>query len=343
MILYGYVEFKPDEDRIVNFIKRNPDKGSMMLIHNGELLASQEADRMMPLASTVKIIVAVEYAEQAARGLIDPDEAVPLDSLDSYYVANTDGGAHPRWLTNNQNKVRDGAIPLREVAKGMIRYSSNANTEYLCHRLGLANINQRIDSLGIDAHSEIYYIVSALFVGKEAFPEKRGKQLVEALRDMSMEDYIATTQAIHEKLRTDTAYKKKLGDLSLPVQQVWSDNLPASTAGEYAALMQKLNSKSYLSKEVHRYLDEVMEGIMNSRGNRELFRHAGTKGGSTTFVLTKAVYATDKDGNTTELTYFLDGLTNMENTKLQMSINVFELAVLTDEDFRGKVAEAIGR
>ncbi len=329
--------FYPSEDRILNFISENLDKTSISIIKNDSLIVDINSSEITPLASTVKIILAIEYAEQAADGLIDPDEMIPLIELEKFHVKNTDGGAHPAWLNSLSKKDSSIGVPVREIAKGMIRYSSNANTEWLSKKLGLENINSRLDSVGISNHTEIYYIVSALFVRKELFPDLNGTELVQQLRELSEAVYIDTINSIHLKLSADTTYRNQLGDLPMNVQEVWSDRLPASTTSEYANLMKKLNSKTYFSDSVHVYLDEVMEGLMESKANQELFSHAGMKGGSTAFVLTKAMYATDKEGNTFSIAYFLNDLSMLENTRLSMSMNSFELALLSNDDFLEKL------
>ena len=61
------------------------------------------------------------------------------------------------------------------------------------------------------------------------------------------------------------------------------------------------------------------------------------KGGSTLFVLTKALYATLKNGTKIEMAYFLNDLTGEENYRLQQWMNDFELKVLADDVFRKKV------
>jgi D-alanyl-D-alanine carboxypeptidase len=68
--------------------------------------------------------------------------------------------------------------------------------------------------------------------------------------------------------------------------------------------------------------------------------HSGAKGGSTAFVLTKALYATDKKGDKTEMAYFFNDLSIIENTRLQMSMNEFEVKILSNNDFREKVEKA---
>ncbi|MEM6297852.1 MAG: serine hydrolase [Bacteroidota bacterium] len=340
LIALGYY-FQPSKDTLLQFIKDNPDRTAIKLVRDSTVLVEQNADRQMPLASTVKIILAIEYAEQAAAGDLLPDELIPLEELNKFYVPNTDGGAHPQWLKSVEDKIKNDKIPIREISKGMIRYSSNANTEWLCHRLGLRNINARIRSLDIKNHSEMYYIVAALFVGKEEFPELKGWELVAKLRELSDRDYISSCEKIHEKLTQDTTYKSEIGNLTMEVQRVWSDRLPASTVAEYVGLMQKINSRNYFEPAVQVHLNDVMEFLLENEKNREWLKHAGMKGGSTAFVLTKALYATDKKGHTTELAYFINGMTIWESVRLQPSMNAFELAILQDEEFRKKVVGAL--
>ena len=345
IVLLGAISIyylKPNEQLILNFIKDNPNKTAIKLIRNDTIIAEKNANKVMPLASTVKIILAIEYAIQSSEGKINPDEEVPLEELEKFHVLNTDGGAHPRWLKSIKRKINNDKISIREIAKGMIRRSSNANTEWLSQKLGLENINNRIDSLGMSDHTDFYYIVSALFVGKEKYPDLKGKELKAKLSSLSMEEYISATNSIHSKLLADTTYKKDVGDLSLKIQRVWSDNLPSSTVSEYTDLMKKINSRTYFDTESQKYLDEVMEYILENPANRKWLEHSGKKGGSTVFVRTKALYATDKKGNKTELAYFFDDLGVLENTRLKGSINEFELKILRSKKFRDKIKNQLG-
>ena len=333
----GIYYSKPNESVILDFIKNNPENIAIKLVRNDTIIAEINSNKMMPLASTVKIILAIEYAEQSSKGLINPDQAISLDELEKFYIPNTDGGAHPIWLESVKDKIVDNKISIREIAKGMIIYSSNANTEWLSNKLGLENINNRLDSLGVSKHTDIYYLVSSLFVGKEKFPTIKGEELKEKLEGLGINEYIEATEQIHSKLLTDTTYKNDIGYLGLDIQRIWSDNLPSSTVNEYVEIMRKINSRKYFSLETHKFLDEVMEFILENPANREWLEHSGMKGGSTPFVLTKALYATDKKGNKTELAYFFNDLGILANTMLQMSVNEFELKILTNEEFKNKI------
>ncbi|WP_281392537.1 serine hydrolase [Salicibibacter cibi] len=67
---------KPDADYVLKFIAKNPKRASLSIVRNGRDLADVQSDELRPLASTVKIIVAIECAHQVANGEIDPEERI---------------------------------------------------------------------------------------------------------------------------------------------------------------------------------------------------------------------------------------------------------------------------
>lgn len=343
-LLFTFLSFstKADEKKLLKFIKDNPNKSALTILYNGEKTIGYNENRMMPLASTVKIIIAIEYAYQVTEGKIDKEEKIQLDEIDQFYVANTDGGAHPGWLKTLGDKSADGSISIHEIAKGMILYSSNANTEWLSKRLGLENINARIPLLELTDHSPVYYIVSSLFIGKEKFPDLKGDSLISRLRALSDSEYENVTTDIHEKLLTDSKYRNDQGDLSLPVQRVWSDRLTRSTTKEYAHLMTKINSTTFFQPEVQEIMEDLMEWPMvYNPKNREIYDHLGMKGGSTAFVLTDAIYATDKKSNKIEMAIFLDDLGIFESMVMNKSLNSFVARTLNSQEFREEIQKEL--
>lgn len=330
-----------ESNTIIGFIKNNPDKSAILAIRNDSVIASLNINSLMPLASTLKIVIAIEYAEQSASGLIDADEMISLSELSKYFVPFTDGNAHSTWIQSVRPKIQNEQISIREIAKGMIKYSSNANTDWLLEKLGIENVNARIYALGLENHTMIFPLVSALFVGKELFPALNGDELKEKLISLDSGEYIETVLSIHKEISSSTTYEKDISHLSMDIQRIWSDNLPASTVKEYVGIMKKINNRNYFSSEVHEYLDEVMEYILENPANREWLVHTGMKGGSTPFVITKAMYATDIQGNKTELAYFFNNLSMLEMMQLQMKMNDFELNLLTKDEFRVMLKEEL--
>jgi D-alanyl-D-alanine carboxypeptidase len=327
LALYTHMKyFNTDGDFVAGFIAKNPSKSSLYWVRNDTLIAQQNANAKMPLASTVKIIVAIEFAQQVASGKIQPEAPIPLTELTKFYIPDTDGGAHPSWLKQmgEKNLIKNGSVPLLEVAKGMIRYSSNANTEYLMWRLGLNAINANLASLGLTKHDTLYPFVSALYVCSEENSAK-------GLKLMGMDLYKKNAYQYFEALKVDTTIKQRFNfaHLSAPVQRVWSDRLPGGTAHEYAELMKKIQSRAYFDSTTQSTLESVMEWPMEAfDSNREKYQHLGAKGGSTAFVLTYALYATDKAGNRTQLVFLFDDLDLVESTLLQAQLSQFQQTVI---------------
>ncbi len=66
--------------------------------------------------------------------------------------------------------------------------------------------------------------------------------------------------------------------------------------------------------------------------NRTKYQSLGAKGGSTAFVLTYALYATDKKGDKTRLVFFFNDLTPLEGQFLQTMLTEFQQKVLSGDE-----------
>ncbi|MEK4446130.1 hypothetical protein N1I81_09440 [Bacillus sp. FSL M8-0052] len=84
-----------------------------------------------------------------------------------------------------------------------------------------------------------------------------------------------------------------------------------------------------------------MEQIMKKPNNREWLVHAGQKGGSTAFILTIAMYATDKERNQTEIAFFANDLNTLEIARLSRNMNGFQLKFLKDSKFRTHIKKEL--
>ncbi len=330
--VFAYFYFKYlryEEDFVAEFLLKNPKKCAVFWVRNDSLLVGHRSDTLMPLASTAKTIVAVEFAQQSAEGKINLTERVPLSEVARFYIPDTDGGAHQAWLESlkTQNSTDNNTVSLMDVAKGMMQFSSNANTEFLMWKLGLNNINANLPKLGLVKHQPLYPFVSALYVCSD-------EHSATGLKKMPLSLYLQRTNKYFELLKIDTTVKAKfnIANVPLPVQRIWSDRLPGSTVREYAGLMKKINSRTYFSQSVQMVLDTLMEWPMRlNPDNKKNFVHFGAKGGSTAFVLNYALYATDKQGNKTEMVIFTNNLGVFEQTLLQAEFQVFIQRVLTND------------
>jgi len=340
-IFFGLLTHGQSADSLLNFISKNRNKASIFLKKNDAVIAHLNEDKVMPLASTVKIIIAIEFAKQAGNNVFDENSYVTIRELDKYYLQGTDGNAHPLWLAYERNKgpMKGDSVKLIDVARGMIMFSSNANSEFLMDFLGFDNIKSNLPLLGLKKHTTIYPLVSSLFVYQNPQNYKEDK-IIRGIRQLKDEEYWRFIYFIHKQLKFDPNFKKKFRpqDLTMKMQKHWSDRLPASTTKEYVQIATILNNRRFLGANVYAVLSEILETIMENPGNAAQFKHAGMKGGSTAFVLTKTLYATLKDGTKIEMAYFFNDLTDEENSKLRLWMNDFELQVLTNEEFRKKVS-----
>lgn len=336
LILPGSRSHAQNQDAILNFISTHKSNSSLFLKKNDTVFASLNAGKMMPLASTMKILVAIEFSKQAAHKVFDPRDYVALSTLDKYYIPNTDGGAHPAWIKQMQqkNKIKNDSVTLLDVARGMIVFSSNANTEFLMELLGLDNINNNYGLMGIKNFTPLYYFVSALMLYQN--PKKiKEEKILKQIHNMSNKDYLKAATMMHGQLKFNPAYKQLFipSDLTIPMQKEWSSRLPQSTTKAYTHIAEIINNRKIYSKETYNVLSQILETLMENPANRQWLMHSGMKGGSTQFVLTKTLYASLKSGSRIELSYFLDGLNNDEVQQLSKQMNDFELKILTDETF----------
>lgn len=327
-------------------LNENNMKSSIVFNENKETKLAIDSNKLMPLASTVKIVVAIEYAYQVEEVMLDPDEQIKLSELEVYYIPNLDGGAHEAWLDYLKEKelIKDNSVSLREVAKGMIAFSSNANTEYLMDKLGIENIEDRMQRLGIVDHTRLFYFTSALFVPyelkKREYPdesmEEAKNKIIETMRTLEEEEWIQLANFIHEELKKKPNYKRdaKITEWwDMDFDRLFSDTFIKSTTSEYAGIMALINDEKFPTV-AQKELEYTLGMIMENEANQDWLKRAGKKGGSTQYILTDTLFAEDKDGNKYELAIFFNDLKWYEALRLMKSLNEFELNLLSDESYR---------
>ena len=255
-VIMKYYLSKEDPNYVLKYIKEHKDDKtcSLFIKRNGEVITSINENKKLPLASMAKIVIAVEFAKQVSEGKISRDEQISLHELNKYYVKDTDGGAHPAWLedADTRNLVKNGQIALEEVAKGMIHYSSNANTTYLLDKLGIERVNESIKELELTSHDKFSSYTASLYM--RGYVEKElhepENQSLEKIRNMSQDEYNQHVLQIHEWMKDEEEWKKR--DIPLKVdmefQRIWSDRLVGANAKDYMSIMEKINSRKYFPR-----------------------------------------------------------------------------------------------
>lgn len=267
------------------------------------------ADVPMPLASVVKVLTLVAYAETVAAGELSPLTTVPLADLEAFYQPGLDLGAHQNAvaaLTENGRTFGDPPhILLEEVPGMMIRYSSNAAADYLHLLLGQTRLEQTAVSLGLTSQTAPcpflgQFLAMANVTREEesdlaaiqsflADPAAYGRYAM-LLTDAYRQD--ADFRLAQQTWRSDTRRP------NVETQRLFSATLnPQGSARDYAKLMAQLagnglsnGDSSYLAR---RYLEWPMQFDVN----QTLFTNLGYKNGSLPGVLTTVYYAYPADGS----------------------------------------------
>lgn len=271
------------------------------------------ANLPMPLASVVKIITLVVYAEAVATGELNPSEQVPLAELDRYYLPNFDLGAHRRAVSDLQLNGRvnspeeNPTVSLEDVVWMMIRHSSNAAADYLHMRLGQNRIEEAVVTLGLnelpDSHS-----APCTFLGQFLMMANHTRGLANDRAFLThftggestgMEAYgrevalLADAYINRDDFRdAEQDWRAANRQPAIETQRYFAGSLaPQGTAGAYAALLSRLARNGLSNADSSYFARRILEWTNQFDVNQELFSNVGYKNGSLPGVLTTVYYA----------------------------------------------------
>lgn len=257
------------------------------------------ADNPVPLASVVKVIHLVAYANAVQLGELDPSAVVPLSELERYYLPNSDLGSHPRAIATLVEEGRvfgqPPAILLEDVPRIMMEYSSNAATDYLHMLLGQERIEATVTALGM-AHqtAPCPFLGQFLLMGSREDGLGPIQNLIE-----NPQQYSRDVMALTEQYSTDSAFRTTLGAWqnrdrrpTIESQQLFSELLNAhGSARDYAHLMAQIALNNMGPWEESVRVRRYMEWPTHFPDNQERLAWLGYKGGSLPGVLTAVYYA----------------------------------------------------
>lgn len=338
-IISSYVLLKSNPEYTLNHIMKNQKNSSLYVSVNDEEIIAYQSNVPRPLASVVKIVIALEYSYQIQNGDIQEDDPISLDNLDQYYLQNYDGGAHMSWIKHMEEsgKIQNNTVLLQDVAKGMIAFSSNANTDYLINLLGVHNINNRIAQLELHDHDDVYPIVGGLLIINEFKKEHNDTDWMTKLRNMPNNEYKELALKNSKKMSSNDISLEGTSNLPLKEQQIWSDRLPNASAKTYGILLHMIANDLFPEK-VSTIMRDLMEWPMEMvEENKEDYHYLGAKGGSTAFVYNQAIYVKNLDGNNIEFVILMDQLSMWENFMLRHHTNSFIVEMVNNEKFREMV------
>ncbi len=248
----------------------------------------------LPLASVVKVVHLVAYADAVRAGELDPAQPAPLADLERYYLQNSDLGAHPNAVADLRAEGRvfgdPPAVLLEDVPRMMMQYSSNAATDYLHLLLGQERLEATIANLGLTSHTApCPFLGQFLLMGGGA--GAAAGYLAEPLRYGV--DVTAATLAYRDAEENAASLSWRARDRrpDMDVQMLYSELFNAhASAADYARLMgliaeNRLGAWDH-SVLIRRYLEWPTAFPAN-----QTLAWLGYKGGSLPGVLTASYYA----------------------------------------------------
>lgn len=292
-----------------------------------------------PLASLTQVIIALDYAKQAANKEIDPEKIIKVTELERFYIPKTDGNAHANWLASLNQPTE---VTLKQVAEGMVINSSNANMDFLITELGIDSINQTLRESELDSHDNIIPITSQLYLPVKLMNEGMAKdeafKHIEALPRQEYEE--AVLSAFHEWSElppTDNLKNEIYSLMSMSFQKMWTGKLAKSNTRDYAKLVGRLNRETFYPKELYAHFTPLIQYKVGI--DPEIIDYA-QKAGATAYVISLISYA-ETVSNHIELVYMLDGLNTMEQTQVRGTVERFQREFMVNPDFRRQVKQVL--
>jgi D-alanyl-D-alanine carboxypeptidase len=327
-------------DSFFNFIKANPLRSSVYITRNDTVIARLNENKMMPLASTVTMLVAIEFAQQSTHEMINENAYVPLADMEKFYIPFIDSASYNSWLAyaRADKEIKDGTIKLVDIARGMILFGCYTNADYLMDMLGFDAVKENIATFKLKQHTAVYPFAGSLFTYH--IPKKSSEdKLLKSLSKYSDKKYSMEAYYNHLDIKQDSTFKETFNpDKFTPkLLKMWNENLPASTTKEYVLLAQALNNREVIDEDAYFPIAEVLEIPMEKKEYQKLYKHFGAKTGKTAYIFTRVIYFTQKDGTRIESAIFFNDLTPAEERKIEDWQPAFEAQFLSDPVFRSKV------
>ena len=265
------------------------------------------ADTPMPLASVVKLIHLVAYVEAVSDGRLDPAGWVPVADLEQYFLPGSDLRSHPRSLEELTTRGLVGqnppAVPLEEIPWMMMRYSSNAATDYLHMLLGQEVIEETAVRLNLTSQTApCPFLGQFLLISNHTRTVANGSAIQALIDDPALYGQavmdLTAAYSSSEQFREDEGrWYRRARRPTWQEQSLFSENLNAQgSARDYASLMATIAQEKigdpYANFLARRYLEWPLEVYPI---NQELFHMVGYKNGSLPGILTTVYYASPRD------------------------------------------------
>jgi D-alanyl-D-alanine carboxypeptidase len=342
--ILAYLQAHPEQFSLASYAVEAPQAGIFC-----------QADKLMPLASSAKLLVLYAYAARVASGEFKPEERLPLATLEMCWLVGTDGGAHAaaiKELRDHGAIAADETISLHDVAWAMMVHSDNACADYLIDRIGADNIQAVPAELGLpEQEGTLPYTGLYLSWGNPDQTDLPAQRLAR-YEAMPRDTYRALSVSLLKRFKQDADFHRRASawwtspqnTVTLADQAAFAQLCARGTARGYASLMAKIYQDNLPVAGAAPVMRELLEWPMKDAATAQKFDALGTKGGTMMGVLTGNWFSKLKAAPQAHVSsLFLDHLPGPIFMDLAASFaqQRFELKLLTDDAFFVQVRTAL--
>ncbi len=323
-----------------------------------------DADRRMALGSSIKILVLGAFADAAVHGALDPSDTVTTREWESFYLPDTDGGAHAEALDElglphdewGFALDQEARVTLERLSELMIHHSDNAAYDLFLRLLGRERVARVIERLGLVAQDVPESDLGGVLMLSNHDIGTLDRNRIARFRTLTRAQVEAETEAWRERFldpewrAAEFAWRLEGGASEGYALQAHAfrfiDN--HGTAREFAGMMAAIAQGRFLDPGVSRRMTAALEWPMRFiPGASDAFETWGEKGGSIPGVLTDNNFAVarvgDFAGRLRITVVFLDGLGAAAWNRLHAGeLLAFEQRLMADAAFVQEVGRTLG-
>ncbi|MGI9174041.1 MAG: serine hydrolase [Rhodothermales bacterium] len=288
---------------VLDFIAAYPEHVSLVAFDLGDEAEGifYQPDVRRPVAGLPRLLVLAEYLRQVQAGEINPQESIPLDTLEAAFLPGADAAGHARMMADLRETNPERAT-LGQIVEAMMQHNSAAATDLLIAQLGRPAMAALPERFGMDAldpplptaglflswHSSTGATAAERLAALEAAPPDVRDDEVYHLAERYRRD---STFRRHERERLTT----RGSSLSLPDQRAFAEQTyPRGTARAYAALLALALTDSLLAPGLGGAMRPYLERALPDSVGTAL-EVIGSEAGSFPGLISFAGYATRDD------------------------------------------------
>ncbi len=330
-------------DALVDWIAAHPDRASLLVDDGRGTVVEHLTDRPRPVASALKVVHLVAYAQAVAAGRLDPDGPVPVDDWEAWHVPGSVPDTHPA-ARQALGATPGGTVTWDGLAAVMIDLSDNAAADLLGAELGDDALVAAAAATGWSP-VDLPCFAGEILVFDEVPPgTDRREAAMQAGRAYAADP--ARRAAFAETLEqagTQTGDPTAgLDDDTIDKVLRWWDGSPAATVQQLAGLHRAAATDALgpeVSATARRHLERVLadrlpDGVVG----------AGQKGGNYAGLITNAVTLRRADGTLGVSVLSLSGMDwqPYQEAAASGAPLVLSQQVLLDAGLRDRLRAAVG-